>query len=290
MRFQGRHAWGAVLIALFALPVLRPEGIPVIERPVADTFAWFGNVPLLNPHLWGSASEPEPGDTTRSEYARGLEQENAVLREEFAQRMRLEEDLAELKGALEGLTSGGLDRLPRVVVARVLRTADAAAYRRSILIDRGAEDGLVRGMAVVSGRVYVGKIEVLHERSALVKLVSDRRSRLEVAVRTTANQRLRGFVRGHGRGTVDDDLDVRFAQVPLQTRVGPDGAGRVLPGAPVFTSNADALVPAALLVGFVTEVSDRDLDGMPRIRIRPALDLGRATRVLVVLPPVGRPP
>jgi len=285
VRFRGRHAWGALLIVLFALPVLSPEGIPAVERPVADTFAWFGKVPALNPHLWGSATVAGAKEgETRSDYARGLERENAVLREEFAQRLRLEEDLVDLKGALEGLTSAGLDRLPRVLVARVLRTADAAAYRRSILIDRGADDGVRKGTAIVSGRVFVGTVEVVQARSALVKLVSDRRSRLEVAVRTTANERLCGFVRGHGSGTVDDELDVRFARIPVRDHVGPEGAGRILTGAPVFTSTADPLVPASLLVGFVTEVSDKDLDGMPRIRIRPALDLGRATRVLVVLP------
>ncbi len=286
MRFRGRHVWGAVLIALFALPVLRPEGFPTVERPVADTFAWFGKIRVLNPHLWGStvSASGEEEAAERSDYARGLERENAVLREEYAQRLRLEEDLVGLKGALEGLASSGLDRLPRVLVARVLRTADASAYRRSVLIDRGSDDGLRSGMAVVSGRVFLGTVEVVHARSALVKLVSDRRSRLEVAVRTTANERLCGFVHGRGSGTVDDELDVRFVCLPVRDDVGPGGAGRVLPGAPVFTSNADPLVPASLLVGFVTEVSDKDLDGMPRIRFRPALDLARATRVLVVIP------
>ena len=86
------------------------------------------------------------------------------------------------------------------------------------------------------------------------------------------------------RVALESRPEVRFAMVPVRDDVGPEGGGRVLPGAPVFTSNADPLVPASLLVGFVTEVSDRDLDGMPRIRLRPALDLGRATRVLVILP------
>lgn len=283
MRLRRRHAWGAVLIVLFALPVLRPEGIPAVEQPVADTFAWFGEVPALNPHLWGSAAS---GDEARadSEFARVLEQENAVLREEYAQRLRLEDDLGALEGALEGLRRSGLDRLPRALVARVIRTADPSGYRRSILIDRGAEDGLTRGLAVVSGRVFLGTVEVVQARSALVKLVSDRRSRLEVAVRTTANERLCGFVRGEGSGVDEGDLEIRFVRVPLKERVDQESAGRILKGAPVFTSNADPLVPASLLVGFVTEVSDKDLDGTPRIRLRPALDLTRSTRVLVLMP------
>lgn len=284
MRLRRRHAWGAVLIALFTLPVLRPEGVPALERPVADTFAWFGRVPALNPHLWGSEASGAATDGAGSAYARGLEQENAVLREEYAQRLRLEDDLGALDGALEGLRRGGLDRLPRALVARVLRTADPSGYRRSILIDRGAQDGLTAGMAVVSGRTFLGTVEVVHGRSALVKLVSDRRSRLEVAVRTTANERLCGFVRGQGSGVDDGDLEVRFVRVPLEERAGDEAGGRILPGAPVFTSNTDPLVPASLLVGFVTEVSDKDLDGMPSIRLRPALDLDRSTRVLVLMP------
>ena len=51
-----------------------------------------------------------------------------------------------------------------------------------------------------------------------------------------------------------------------------------------LTSNADALVPANLIVGYVDEVRDEDLDGIPRVRVRPALDLDRSTRVFVLLP------
>jgi rod shape-determining protein MreC len=266
-----RHAWGAVLIVLFALPVLRPEGVEVVERPVADSFAWFGKIKVLNPHLWGSSASAD--DEELSPRARALAHENAVLREGMAQRRRLETDLQALEEALDGL-----DRRPRALFARVLRTADASAYRRSVLIDRGSADGIRRGMAVVSGRVFVGTVDVVHGRSSLVKLVSDRNSRLEVAIRTTADVRLCGYVRGRGRGASDGALDVRFLRMPG------DDVGRILPGAPVFTSNADALVPASLLVGVGTEVSDKDFDGMPHIRLKPALDLTRSTRVIVLMP------
>lgn len=276
MRVRRHHAWGAVLIVLFVLPVLQPDGVPALERPVAGFFAWFSRVPVLNPHLWGS--QVPSGDDEGSGRARALEAENAVLREQYAERLHFKEDLEDLKRAFATKGQGGLDRLPRVLLARVLRSTDAVDYRRSLLIDRGEEDGLIPGLAVVSGRVLLGRVERVHARSALVKLVTDRRSRLEVAVRTSANRRLIGYVRGRGRGRSEGELEVRFVRVP-------DEAGRILPGATVFSSNADERVPSSLIVGYVSRVFDHDLDGMPQIRIRPALDLGRSTFVYVLLPP-----
>jgi len=275
MKVRRRHAWGAVLIVLFVLPMLRPEGIPLLERPVASFFAWFSRVPALNPRLW-SNDEGEDAEGGGPQ-AQALAEENAGLREILVRRLLLEEDLRDLKGALDALQNDGLDRLLRVQGARVLRVGDASSFRRSILIDRGSEDGVRMGMAVVSGRVLVGRVEVVHARSAFVKLVTDRRSRLEVALRTTEEVRLTGYVRGEGRGTAEGELDLRFLVVP-------DDVGWVETGAAVLTSNADPLVPAGLIVGYVTEVYDKDLDGIPRVRLRPALDLHRSTRVFVLFP------
>ncbi|MHC5010636.1 MAG: rod shape-determining protein MreC [Planctomycetota bacterium] len=266
-----RHAWGASLIVLFLLPVLRPEGVPLLERPVAGFFSWWSKVPALNPELWGANVRD---DEELSPRARALQEENALLREAYAAHLDRERDLGSLEDAL---VDAGLDRLPTARVARVLRTADPAAFRRSILIDLGREDGIERGVAVVSGPVFLGRVEVVHGRSALVKLVTDRRSRLEVSIRTEAGARYRGFVRGGGRGAVDGETDIRFV------RSAPT-AERIPLGSPVFTSNADRLVPAGLLVGFVTAVEDRDLDGVPTVRMRPALDLSRSATAIVLVP------
>ena len=274
MRFRRRHAWGAILIALFALPVLRPQGIPFLERPVASFFAWFEAVPALNPRLWSGRDADDESDGPR---ARALAVENALLREHFAERLQAQQDLGR---TLEALQDAGLDRLPRAVSARVLRSTDASGWRQSILIDRGEDDGLEPGVVVVSGPVLVGRVEVVEGRSALVKLFTDRQSRLEVAMRSDRGVRLTGFVRGEGAARPGDDLFVR------DVRVGED-VGRLLPGTPVVTSNEDVRVPAGLLVGWITEVRDKDLDGLPTVRLRPAFDLARTTRVFVLLPPTG---
>lgn len=270
MRVRRHHLWGATLIVLFALPVLRPDGIDALERPVGSFFGWFGRVPALNPNLW--RGDGETGAPAAHPWFQALRVENASLREQIAQQAQVRDDLA---GFVRALRDAGAERPPRAIFARVLRTADAGGARRSLLIDRGAVDGVVPGAGVASGRVFLGRVAKVFRRSSLVRLVTDRQSRLEVAVRTDANTRLTGYVRGSGRPADADDLEITHLKIAEE-------AGRLEVGEPVVTSNADALVPAGLLVGTITEVRDENLDGMPTVRLRPAVDLARSTQVLVL--------
>jgi rod shape-determining protein MreC len=268
MRIRRRHAWGAALIALFALPVLRPQGAGTLEEAPGSAFAWLASVEALNPRLWERASSPDEDGPRVRELERVLAELTEARFVEAARR----EDLEALRATTE------LDRVPLVRSARVLRTRDPAPARRSLLIDRGAEDGLVEGCAVVSGGVFVGRVQVVCARSALVRLVTDPQSRLEVALRTSGGARVTGFLRRRGPAAAADDLEV------VNVRVG-SGLGRVLEHVPVLTSNADALVPAGLVVGYVSAVSDPEADGFPTLAVRAALDLARSTEVLVLLPP-----
>src|SRR5688572_14577440 len=40
MRLRKRHAWGGVLVVLFALPVLKPAGFPSFEGWIDGVLAW----------------------------------------------------------------------------------------------------------------------------------------------------------------------------------------------------------------------------------------------------------
>ncbi len=95
-------------------------------------------------------------------------------------------------------------------------------------------------------------------------------------MRTDKNVLLRGYARRAGRREGRDEMQIEFVRTK-------DRVGRVLPGAPVFTANFDARVPAKLLVGTVSSVSDPDLDRMPILRMRPAFDLDRSTDAVVLL-------
>ncbi len=266
MRLRKRHAWGAALVALFALPVLKPGGVDLIEEPTAAFFAWFADLTPA-PKLFRA----EDGDED-SERVRELERQNRIL---WDRHLRAQERLKQVAALQGALAQSELDRLPRAVLARVLRAHDPYPARRSILIDRGASDGVRVGQPVVMGSALLGRVRAVRGSSALVQLVTDPRSRLEVLVRTSTGKLLRGYLRRDGSEDGRDRLRVDFVRLE-------DDIGIIGPKAPIFTSNFDERVPAHLLVGLVSDVSDPDLDRMPTLYARPAFDLDRSTEVIVL--------
>lgn len=270
MRLRKRHAWSAVLIGLFALPVLKPDGVALLEEPVANAVLWTHRSDMLNPRSW-LARDGDPDAMTPRE--RALIDE---LQQVWESHLQYKSKVDDLEGLASALKQSGLDRLPPVRLATVLMAHDPVRLRRSITIDRGADDGVRVGQAVVIGRVLLGRVREVRSRAAIVQLITDPRARIEVFVRTTANQLLRGYARREGRKDGRDQLRVDFVQLP-------DDGSQIAEGAPVFSANFDPRVPANLLVGHVSEVSDPDLDRMPSLRVRPALDLDRTTSVIVLL-------
>jgi len=270
VRLRRRHAWGAVLIALFILPVLKPDGVETIEGPIGSMWGWSADV---LPSTRAAHPETSPERETSSR-VRALEQDYRLLWDRLLRTQQRMKDLGDLKTALE---RSELDRMPRAVLAEVLRAHDPVPMRRSILIARGLADGLRIGHPVVMGGVFLGRVRVVRKHSSLVQLVTDPRSRIEVFVRTSKGQMLRGYARRSGSKDGKDLLKVEFVRLR-------GDVGVIRPGAPVFTSNFDERVPAHLLVGIVDEVSDPDRDSMPTLKMRPSMDLDRSTEVVVLVP------
>lgn len=269
MRLQRRHAWGGVLIVLFALPLLKPDGVALVETPVADMYLWTSKTPL-GQRFWKGGDAEGGAD---SERARELERELFQVWELHWDTLSKIKDIRRLEAALR---AARLARMPKMVGAPILMAGDPVPTRRSITIGRGSDDGVKLGHPVVMGPVYLGRVRVLRSGSAIVQLVSDPRSRIEVFVRTDKGVLLRGYARRAGRRDGEDELRIEFVRLR-------DGVGTVPVGAPVFTANFDARIPAKLLVGTITSVLDPDLDRMPILTMRPAFDLDRATHAVVLL-------
>jgi rod shape-determining protein MreC len=264
MRLRKRHAWGGVLVFLFALPVLKPGGFPAIEGWVDGVLAWPARSGLGVAKASAAATSSSRGSDPRVAVLErriiGLTADHYDAMEAIAQRLDLKEALV------------GLDRVPASAPARILRSRDPSPNRRSVLLDRGSEDGFATGCAVAQGRTFLGIVAHVQAKSARVQLLTDPYSRLEVAIRTQEGQRAVAFLRGEAAET----LRLRH----LRSRPGLV----VRPGDPVVTSNAVPNVPAGLLVGEVSECGDPDADGVLDVRVRPLADLERSTSVLVFLP------
>ena len=159
-----------------------------------------------------------------------LEQENAKL---------LAQNSVRLDPALTG-------------VSGVVLTDSGTAFRQSVLLNRGARDGILDGWATMDGLGLVGRISGVGQTTSRVMLLTDPSSRVPVTIQPSGQRALLT-----GDNSALPYLD--FMESPEDVR----------PGDRVVTSGDGGLFPPGLLVGQAVQASDR------RMRVRLAADYGR---------------
>lgn len=151
------------------------------------------------------------------------------------------------------------------IAARVTNRALPATG--TITIDKGADDGIQDGSAVVVGDgQLLGTIVAVDTNSATVRLVHTRQSKIPAAI--WGNDRTIGLVEGQN-GSV---LHMEF--IPLDATVHE--------GDLVVTSGLDGALPPNMVVGLVTSVIHEDTAPFLEALIEPLYDAREWTNVLVI--------
>jgi rod shape-determining protein MreC len=171
-----------------------------------------------------------------------IERENARLRELLAFRERL---VGEVRAA--------------AVIGR-----DATGLARTITIDRGERDGVVKGAAVLAPAGVVGQVFLASAHAARVLLITDHNSGIDAVVQRT---RARGIV----EGTINEGCGLKFVK-----RTEDLQAGDV-----VVTSGVDGIFPRGLPIGQLTSVDKRGQGLFQYATVRPFVDFDRLEEVLV---------
>jgi rod shape-determining protein MreC len=183
------------------------------------------------------------------------EQENRRLRELLAFRERLAGDV-----------------VPAGVVGR-----DATGLARTLTIDRGERDGVVKGAAVLAPAGIVGQVFLASAHAARVLLITDHNSGVDAIVQRT---RARGIV----EGTVTEECGLKFVKRTEDLQ----------PGDVVVTAGVDGIFPRGLPIGQLTSVDKRGQGLFQYATVRPFVDFDRLEEVLVtrgtVEPLVGDEP
>ncbi|MCL5074236.1 MAG: rod shape-determining protein MreC [Chloroflexi bacterium] len=164
-----------------------------------------------------------------------LERENAQLREQL-----------NLKRA-----QPGYQWIPAEVIGQ-----DASNLVRSVIINRGANDGIQIGMTVMTTRGLVGRVVRLSPVTAKVLLISDVSSSVSAIIQSS---RANGVVDGQG--------------TPLLTMKYIDQRLPIKTGDKVITSGVGGVFPAGILVGYVTDVTKKDTAMFQQASVEPAVDL-----------------
>jgi rod shape-determining protein MreC len=200
---------------------------------------------------------------TRAENRR-LRAENEELRARRAADADLVRQVEELR-ALVGLRDDlALDTVP----ARVI-SVTPSNFEWTLTIDAGTDDGVTRGMAVVSGDGLVGRVLLATGDAARVLLLID--PNFSVAARA---------VGGDGLGVLDGRGSEAMRFAPLDARL-PVAEGDEL----VTATFPGSAVPAGIPIGRLTVREDTDSRLRAAYGVGPYVDVAALDHVLVVLAP-----
>ena len=192
--------------------------------------------------------------------------ENVALR---ARVRLLEQELDRL--AEVGLENGRLRALldfretlqGDLLTARVVGR-DASDVSRTLTIDRGEGDGVVRGAAVLAPQGVVGQVFLVSRHAARVLLVSDHNSGIDAFVQRT---RARGIV----QGTVDAGCALKYVKRTEDVQVGDT----------LVTSGLDGIFPKGMPIGRVTAIDKRGQGLFQSADVAPRVDFDQLEEVLV---------
>lgn len=235
-----------------------------------DILFGFMSDPLTAVASWTSRQTDTVADALAG--PRDLEEarsEIALLQTQLEALERENEELREVQGEYQILQ----DLFNRVRQTPELRrqTANVIGYDtspavRSILIDKGSDDGLRVGMPVESPRGLIGRIFRTTQNSSQVVLITDNASAIPVRLGTS---RATGSLKGRG---ASGDLIVDWIDLKFQLEVGEV----------VLTSGLGGDFPQDIVIGRVVQVLRNESDLFQQAIVQPATDFDTMEIVLVV--------
>jgi rod shape-determining protein MreC len=162
---------------------------------------------------------------TQFQSRRSLRHENEQLKElllgQNGALLRLD-TLAEENRRLRSLFEGAQGKEFEYLFAELIQV-DLDPFSHKVLIDRGSEEGVTRGQAVIDGAGVMGQIEDVHLHYSIVRLISDPNHALPVQINRTG---LRTVAFGSGETgnlslpSVPREADVREGDLIVTSGLG----------------------------------------------------------------------
>lgn len=197
-----------------------------------------------------------------------LRQRNAELEEALAQFqaevVELREVASDYQRLAELLEYTSAAQNQETLAAEVI-SYDQSGLRRTIVINRGARDGLARGMPVVTRQGLAGRIIDVTANASRVLLVTDESSSVNARLQTT---RAQGSVVGRLTG------NLRMIMIPLDAEVQE--------GDLVITSGLGGNFPPDIVIGQVTSRRQFEFELNQQAEVRSLIDFDTLEFVLVI--------
>ncbi|MDQ2691146.1 MAG: rod shape-determining protein MreC [Chloroflexota bacterium] len=198
-----------------------------------------------------------------------LRQRNAELEGELAdlqaQIIQLQQQVAETE-SLAALVDFSRANPENTYRAAAVIGRDPSPFLHYVLINRGSNDGILRGMPVVTNQGLIGRIDAVIANAARVQLITDAASSVNVRLQNAETEAsLVGSLNG----------DVILELIPQEIDVER--------GDLVLTSGLGGGYPPDLIIGQVVNVRSREFDLFKEATVQPVVDFNQLDLVLVIV-------
>ncbi len=196
-----------------------------------------------------------------------LKRENVALRKMVAE-LRKENNLLREKAIASERLRNLLQfskEIPRSMLPAQIIGIDPSSWFRTILIDKGTEHGVNRGMAVVSPEGIVGHVLQTSPHYSKVLLITDFNSSVDAVVQRS---RAKGLVEGNG----DNRCRLKYAERTQD----------IQPGDRVITSGLGGRYPKGLMIGTISKIQKKTYGLFQYAEIMLNVNFGKLEEVFVI--------
>jgi rod shape-determining protein MreC len=257
--------WQTLILALLALGLialalggyLTPLS-RILLNPLVDAQTWLATrYQAIQNYI------EAPQDVTR------LMQRNAELEAQVSRLqteiITLEQQLSETR-ILEALVDFARVNPENRYVAASVIGRDPSPFVKYVMINRGSDDGLRRGMPVVTQQGLVGRIAAVTAGAARVQLITDPASSVNVRIEPSRSQAML-------TGSITGELSLDMVPQSVEIKIGDL----------VLSSGLGGNYPANILIGQVVSVRQRETDLFQSAAVQSVVDFSQLEIVLVII-------
>lgn len=197
-----------------------------------------------------------------------LMQQNAALEAKISQlqteNLQLKQQLVETE-ILYALLDFARDNPENQYVAASVIGKDPSPFLNYLIIDHGSDNGIFKGMPVVTEQGLVGRIDAVTASAARVQLITDAGSTVNIRLQDSQSE-------GQVSGSVTGDLSLERVSASVTVK----------DGELVFTSGLGGSFPAEILVGQVVSPEVKENELFQTASVQPSVDFSTLRAVLII--------